>query len=95
MGLAVPPHKFKIMLESNPLKPTMLVGGLGVPEIHSICVYVCMYVYIYIYIYMYTHIYDMHNMYIYIYIYRHIHTYDIHIHMRPAPDPIRYYPRGM
>ena len=27
---AIPPLKIKIMLESNLLKPTMLVGGLGV-----------------------------------------------------------------
>ena len=31
MGLGIPPLKFKIMLESNPLKPTMFVGRLGVP----------------------------------------------------------------
>ena len=29
MGLEIPPLKFKIMLESNPLKSTMLVGRLG------------------------------------------------------------------
>ena len=30
MGLGIPPLKIKIVLESNPLKPTMLVGRLGV-----------------------------------------------------------------
>ena len=30
MGLGNPPLKIKIVLESNPLKPAMLVGGLGV-----------------------------------------------------------------
>ena len=30
MGLGIPPLKNNIMLESNPLKPTMLVGRLGV-----------------------------------------------------------------
>ena len=30
MGLEIPPLEIKIMLESNPLKPTMLVGRLGV-----------------------------------------------------------------
>ena len=30
MGLGIPPLRIKIMLESNPLKSTMLVGGLGV-----------------------------------------------------------------
>ena len=30
MSLGIPPLKFKIMLESNPLKSSMLVGGLGV-----------------------------------------------------------------
>ena len=30
MGLGIPPLKIKIALESNPLKPTMSVGGLGV-----------------------------------------------------------------
>ena len=30
MGLGISPLKFKIMLESNPLKSTMLVGRLGV-----------------------------------------------------------------
>ena len=30
MGLGISPLKFKIVLESNPLKPTMLVGRLGV-----------------------------------------------------------------
>ena len=29
-GLGMPPLKFRIMFVSNPLKPTMLVGGLGV-----------------------------------------------------------------
>ena len=30
MGLRIPPIEIKIMLESNPLKPIMLVGRLGV-----------------------------------------------------------------
>ena len=30
MGLGIPPLRIKIMLESNPLKSTMLVGRLGV-----------------------------------------------------------------
>ena len=30
MGLGIPPLRIKIMLELNPLKPTMLVGGLGI-----------------------------------------------------------------
>ena len=30
MGLGIPPLRINIMLESSPLKPTMLVGGLGV-----------------------------------------------------------------
>ena len=30
MGLGVPPLGIKIMLESDPLKPTMIVGRLGV-----------------------------------------------------------------
>ena len=32
MNLGIPPLKIKIMLESNPLKSTMLVGRLGVQE---------------------------------------------------------------
>ena len=30
MGLGIPPLRIQIMLESNPLKSTMLVGRLGV-----------------------------------------------------------------
>ena len=30
MGLGIPPLRIKIVLESNPLKSTMLVGRLGV-----------------------------------------------------------------
>ena len=30
MGLGIPPPKNNMMLESNPLKPTMFVGRLGV-----------------------------------------------------------------
>ena len=30
MGLGIPPIKIKIVLESNPLTSTILVGGLGV-----------------------------------------------------------------
>ena len=30
MGMRIPPLRIKIMLEPNPLKPTMLVGRLGV-----------------------------------------------------------------
>ena len=33
MNLGIPPLLIKIMLESNPLKPTMLVGRLGVRPI--------------------------------------------------------------
>ena len=29
--MRIPPLEINILLESNPLKPTMLVGGLGVP----------------------------------------------------------------
>ena len=32
MDLGIPPLEIKIMLESSPLKPTMLVGRLGVPN---------------------------------------------------------------
>ena len=32
MGLGISPLKFEIVLESNPLNATMLVGRLGVPE---------------------------------------------------------------
>ena len=35
MGLGIPPLRIKIMLESNPLKSTMLVGGLGVVTLRS------------------------------------------------------------
>ena len=35
MGLGIPPIQIKIMLESNPLKSTMLVGGLGVTTADS------------------------------------------------------------
>ena len=31
MGLGIPPFLINIMLEPDPLKPTMLVGRLGVP----------------------------------------------------------------
>ena len=65
MGLRIPPLRIMTMLESNPLKSTMLVGRLGVsaPRVESkrrACAHphadlrpraVCMYVYIYIYIY--------------------------------------------
>ena len=33
MGLGIPPLEIKIVLESNPLKSTMLVGGLGVMDL--------------------------------------------------------------
>ena len=36
MGLGFPPLKFKIVLESNPLKSTMLVGGLGVKGVPTV-----------------------------------------------------------
>ena len=61
MGLGIPPLKIKIVLESNPRKPTMLVGGLGVftgpykdsnggtnTKAASANVYVYIYIYIYI-----------------------------------------------
>ena len=32
MGLGIPPLRIKITLESNPLKSTMLVGGLAAPR---------------------------------------------------------------
>ena len=32
MDMRIPPLRIKIMLESNPLKSTMLVGRLGVSE---------------------------------------------------------------
>ena len=37
MGLGIPPLRIKIMLESNPLKPTMLVGRLGVDSSNNYC----------------------------------------------------------
>ena len=58
-GLGIPPLKFKIMLESNPPKSTMIVGRLGVNS-SNIYIYiynVCMYVYIYIYLCVYIYIY--------------------------------------
>ena len=36
MGLGIPALNMKIMLESNPLKPTMLVGRLGVCLKHKV-----------------------------------------------------------
>ena len=35
MGLGIPPLKIKIVLESNPPKPTMLVGRLCVLRLHN------------------------------------------------------------
>ena len=35
MGLGIPSLKIKIVLESNPLKSSMLVGGLGVLQFHQ------------------------------------------------------------
>ena len=37
MGLGIPPLKIKMMLESNPLKSTILVGRLAVCHIFSVC----------------------------------------------------------
>ena len=37
MDLEIPPLSIKIMLESNPLKSTMLVGRLGVSYIMNTC----------------------------------------------------------
>ena len=39
MGLGIPPLKIKIVLESNPLKSSMLVGILGVVigEVTGVC----------------------------------------------------------
>ena len=34
VGLGIPPLYINIMVESNPSKPTMLVGGLGVVNLH-------------------------------------------------------------
>ena len=33
MGMGIPPHKFKIMLESNPLKSRILVRRLAVSKL--------------------------------------------------------------
>ena len=41
MGLGIPPLKIKIVLESNPLKPTMLVGRSGVQCITQLHNNVC------------------------------------------------------
>ena len=38
MDMRIPPLKSKIMLESNPLKSTMLVGRLGVVTVHMFVV---------------------------------------------------------
>ena len=38
MGLGIPPLETKLMLESNPLKSTMLVGRLGVVTVHMFVV---------------------------------------------------------
>ena len=63
MDMRIPPLKFKIVLESSPLKSTILVGRLGVSFCICIYTHVCVCVYIYIYItYIYVYI-------IYIYIY--------------------------
>ena len=35
MDMRIPPLEIKIMLESNPVKSTMLVGGLGVIAIRA------------------------------------------------------------
>ena len=37
MGLGIPPLKINMMLESNPLKSTMLVGRLGVLSTSNVC----------------------------------------------------------
>ena len=41
MGLGIPPLEIKIMLESDPLKPTMLVERLGVCWWRHLLVSVC------------------------------------------------------
>ena len=45
IDMRIPPLQIKIVLESNPLKSAMLVGGLAV------CMYVCMYVRMYVCMY--------------------------------------------
>ena len=35
MDMIIPPLRIKIMLESNPLKSTILVGGLAVSHDHN------------------------------------------------------------
>ena len=52
MGLGIPPLRIKIMLESNPLKSTMLIGRLGVVSESMVkSQYEAQYIYIYIYLY--------------------------------------------
>ena len=36
MGIGIPPIQIKIMLESNPVKSTMLVGGLAVAPLEVV-----------------------------------------------------------
>ena len=95
MDMGIPPLKFKIMLESNPPKSTMLVGGLGVQMLCSFTskhhcrkalshAYMCA-SYTYrgrhaIHMYMCIYIYIDIYIYIYISIYLYIYIY-IHIYI--------------
>ena len=77
MGLIIPPRWIKIMLESNPLRSTMLVGRLGV----CIFIYIIVHVYVYL-VCMYTHVYIHIYIYIYIYICIYLYTYTyIHVYV--------------
>ena len=51
MGLGIPPLKFKIMLESNPLKSTMLAGRVAV----------VMLIWTHSYVYVYGHVCNMYT----------------------------------
>ena len=89
MGLGIPPLKFEIMLELNPVKCTMLVGGLAVTcrysEGHGLAGHgeadaeervlrICIYIYIYICIYVYNLSLSL-SLYKYVYVYMYIYIY--------------------
>ena len=57
IGLGIPPLRIKIMLESNPLKSTMSVGGLGA-DISCCCLLFVVYCVI-IYLFISTNIYSL------------------------------------
>ena len=93
MGLGIPRLRITIMLESNPLKPTMLVGRLGVgtdlalPDLRPLArrrrtppPHLSLYIYLYICYNTYTYIYIYIHM-LYIYIYIHIHMLYIYIYI--------------